>query len=190
MKIKLAFVLLLSSVLFIACGSKDDNKNSQEQIIVSTTEEIPSIIDTNFILKTNDGKTITIIKEQNIWNISGQDGKVILLDFFATWCPPCKAEIPHLNNIRETYKDQFEIIGLLLEENKSKDEVKAFIDQYKIKYPVANNQDVQKFAKTIDNIKSIPTMFLLNSNGKIVQKYVGMVPEEMLASDIKRALKE
>ncbi|MBT7274559.1 MAG: TlpA family protein disulfide reductase, partial [Campylobacteraceae bacterium] len=109
---------------------------------------------------------------------------------FATWCPPCKAEIPHLNNLYTKYKDQFEIVGILLENNKPNSEVQDFINEYSIKYTITNDQKNQNLASIIGNVKSIPTMFLINLDGKIIQKYVGIVPEEMLASDIKRALKK
>ncbi len=185
-------VVISALVLFTGCDSKDSNKSNDTttQDMVTKKDSMIINIDTSFIVKPTNGNNITIKREENIWNISKQDGKVILLDFFATWCPPCKGEIPHLNNLRSKYKDQFEIIGLLLEEDKTSEEIKSFIDEFNIKYPIANNQDVQKLAKVIDNIKSIPTMFLINTDGKIIQKYVGIVPEEMLASDIKRALKK
>jgi len=118
----------------------------------------------------------------------GYEDKIILLDFFATWCPPCKAEIPHLTNIQKKYKDNFEIIGILLEQNKSNDELNNFIKQHSINYTVVNDVNGQKIANTIGNVRSIPTMFLINQKGNIIQHYLGIVPEEMLESDIKKAL--
>lgn len=190
MNLKFSLVALVFALVFSACDSKESN---------TTDEKVPEVINktikqdtknTSFKLKTTNNETIKIIKDNETWSVEGYNEKIILLDFFATWCPPCKAEIPHLNNLYTKYKDQFEIVGILLENNKPNSEVQDFINEYNIKYTIANDQKNQNLASIIGNVKSIPTIFLINLDGKIIQKYVGIVPEEMLASDIKRALKK
>ena len=172
--------ILLSIILifaFAGCVKKDINQNSPEIVMHKT-----------FNVQTSYGKTLTIHQYDDRWVVEGINNKVILLDFFATWCPPCKAEIPHLTNIQKKYKDNFEIIGILLEQNKSNDELNNFIKQHSINYTVVNDVNGQKIANTIGNVRSIPTMFLINQKGNIIQHYLGIVPEEMLESDIKKAL--
>ncbi len=114
------------------------------------------------------------------------------LIFFATWCPPCKAEIPHLNNLKEKYKDSFEVVAVSLGERSggltSKEKMETFINDFKINYIVSNSEINFDVADAMGGIRSIPTMFLFDPSGKIVQKYVGLVPEEMMETDIKRAL--
>jgi thiol-disulfide isomerase/thioredoxin len=182
MKLKINILLFIFVVLFTGCNNKDDNSKD--------TKDTKQKIENNFLLKTVNKKIINIKKDGEKWYINGGNKKIILLDFFATWCPPCKAEIPHLNNLQVKYKDNFEVIGILLEEGKSNSEIQQFIKEYKIKYTITNDENNQKLASIIGNVKTIPTMFLINTNGKIIQKYVGIVPEEMLASDIKRALEK
>lgn len=60
--------------------------------------------------------------------------------FFTTWCTPCIAEIPHLNKLQEKYNNDFNIVGVLLED-KSNDEIQKFIEQHKISYKVANGEN-------------------------------------------------
>src|SRR5262245_6026154 len=62
-------------------------------------------------------------------------GKVMLVNFWATWCPPCRAEIPDLVALQEKYRDQLQIIGVLQDESSTED-VKRFVAEYKINYPV------------------------------------------------------
>lgn len=178
---KFKFVTLftiLSLIFFIGCDSKDNASQAKSQ-----KEELPK-----FTLKTHDDKPLNIEATKEGIIFKGYEGKVILLDFFATWCPPCKAEIPHLNNLRERYAGKFEIISVLLEENKTKEEVQNFISEFDIKYPVTNSPENFVLAQAVGGVKSIPTMFLFGPSGEIVEKYIGMVPEEMLASDIDNAL--
>ncbi|QKF82432.1 TlpA family protein disulfide reductase [Halarcobacter ebronensis] len=158
-----------------------------------------------------DSKKETVVKEQTKFQISSQlapqltlekndigidfkelKGKVILLNFFATWCPPCKAEIPHLIRLKDKYKDNFEIVALNMgEENGTlspQEKVNAFINDYMINYHVSNSKENFKISDIMGNVRVIPTMFLFDTTGKIVQKYVGIVPEEMMETDIKKAL--
>jgi thiol-disulfide isomerase/thioredoxin len=190
LNLKFSLVSFAFLVLFTGCDSKENNTIETIPEVTKITQTIQKQTNKVFELKTTDNKIINISKDKEIWTVEGYHDKIILLDFFATWCPPCKAEIPHLNNIYKQYKDQFEIIGILLEDGKPNSEVQSFIDEYKIKYTITNDAKNQQLASVIGNVRSIPTMFLINLNGKIIQKYVGIVPEEMLASDIKRALKK
>lgn len=174
---KLAFFTILSLILFTGCDSKTSEENqTQEQ---SNT----------FKLTTNDAKTINIEAIENGMIFKEYAGKAVLLNFFATWCPPCRAEIPHLNNLREKYGKDFEIIAVLLEEGKSTLDIQEFIDEYSIQYPITNSNENFAIAQAVGGVRSIPTMFMYNKEGKLIEKYVGVVPEEMMETDIKRAIK-
>jgi thiol-disulfide isomerase/thioredoxin len=180
MKFKvLAFFAICAILLFQGCESKDNT--SQKKVIKK--EKL-----TVFKLKTNDGKEIKAIKSKNGMIFRGYEDKAVLVNFFATWCHPCKAEIPHLNNLRKKYDGKFEIIAILLEENKDKQILNAFMTTYNIKYPVTNSQENFKFAEYMDSVKTIPTMFMYAKGGELIEKYVGIVPQEMLESDIKKGL--
>ena len=182
----LAFFTILVSLLFLGCDSKESVAKTNEQI--TKIEEPKKEKFTNFKLKTNDGQTIEAVPTENGMVFKGYEDKAILLNFWATWCRPCKAEIPHLNNLREKYKGQFEIIAVLLEENKDEQILNAFMLTYKMKFPVTNGYENFVLAEAVGGVKSIPTMFMFAKDGKLIQKFVGIVPEEMLESDIKKGL--
>lgn len=174
------FVILSIIFLLTGCDSKDPEaiKNAIAK------EQEPTVIE----LKTNNDQLINATISKNKIIFSGQENKVVLLNFFATWCPPCKAEIPHLNRLKERYKEQFEVIGVLVEKSKTKEEVNAFIEEYEIQFPVTNHTTNFTLADAVGGVKSIPTMLLFDKNGTLIRKYIGIVPEEMLEIDIKKGL--
>ncbi len=116
-----------------------------------------------------------------------QKGKVVILDFWATWCPPCRMEIPGFIDIKKKYPDSLvEIIGIALERNPNK--VKKFMKKLGINYPIAmgTREIVSKFG----NIQAIPTTFVIDPEGNICQRYVGYTPKDKFINDIERLLKE
>ena len=182
-------------IVFSGC----DKKSTSDEAFVSIEknseiEKKKSIkkVQSEFKLKTFDGKdiTLTLNKEGKILSIKEKEyqNKVILLDFFATWCPPCKAEIPHLVNLRDKYKGKFEVIGILLEDGKDKNEVKDFNHTFKIKYPITVDADNRNVAGIFGGVRSIPFMVMYNPEGKYVTHYTGAVPEEMIDVNIQEAL--
>ncbi|WP_044418267.1 TlpA family protein disulfide reductase [Halarcobacter anaerophilus] len=178
---KIAFFIISVILLITGCDSKNDEKKE-------TIEKKQ----TKFVISSQITPTITLEKIDNGIDFKEFKGKVVLLNFFATWCPPCRAEIPHLNNLQKKYKDSFEVIALNMGEQTGgqtpKEKIDEFIHEHSISYNVSNEETNFKISDMIGNIKVIPTMFLYDTKGKLVQKYVGIVPEEMMETDIKRAL--
>lgn len=201
MKFKLfSFFILLTLIFFSGCDKKEkiDSKDiavQKEEKTETTKIDENKKLEYTFDLKKTDNQILTVVANENNWNFKGYENKVILLDFFATWCPPCKAEIPHLNSIREKYKDNFEIIGIEVGERDGTitdhDKLMSFMDEYQIKYPIVNGESNRNIFSAVSNLNrsgSIPFMILFTPKGEYVTHYVGMVPEEMLESDIKLAL--
>ncbi len=113
-------------------------------------------------------------------------GKVLIVDFWATWCPPCKMEIPGYIRLYNKYRDKgFEIIGITLQSGTAKD-VKEFVEKNGINYPIVmgNNAIVEAFG----GITGFPTTFILDRKGRIIRKYVGFRPESVFEEDIKPLL--
>jgi thiol-disulfide isomerase/thioredoxin len=191
MKIKsLAFLAFLIITIFTGCEEK--NNIDQSMVVSQNQQETQS---EKFNLVTSSGKILEITATANGWKFQGLDGKVILLDFFGTWCPPCKAEIPHLNNVRKKMEGKFEIIGIDIGSRDGRvtpqDKLLAFIKEFNIKYPVTTSGDNGKLFSAVSGLNrggSIPFMILFDTKGQYVTHYVGMVPEEMLQSDINKAL--
>jgi thiol-disulfide isomerase/thioredoxin len=185
MKLK---IFALSLVAIFALGGCDKKEESSTQ---SSTQEVKKEQKTVFKLDTIDNKKVTLKVLDNAISIQEPEykDKVILVNFFATWCPPCRAEIPHLINLRNKYKDKFEVVAVMLDDGLALEEKKEFVNKFKINYTVTINQNENhSLANTIGNVRSIPYMMLFAPNGKFVVDYKGAMPEEMIDSDIQKAL--
>lgn len=113
-------------------------------------------------------------------------GKVVILDFWATWCPPCRAEIPSFINLQKKYEKQgLVIIGISSDEESSV--VKRFMAANKINYPVVMADS--KVSEAFGGVEAIPTTFVINPQGQIVSKHVGLTPESTFEKEIKPLLK-
>jgi len=109
-------------------------------------------------------------------------GKVLLITFFATWCPPCRQEIPTLNGLQKDLGPRgFSVIGLSVDEKGPKVVVKM-IEKDKVNYPVLMAKG--RTAKDFGGVTGIPTSFLVDREGKIVRRYPGYVPRKVLEKDI------
>ena len=99
-------------------------------------------------------------------------GKVVLVNFWATWCGPCRAEVPDLVALQEKYKDQVIVIGISEDEGPVEG-VRKFATQYKVNYPIA--MTTPELQKLFPGIAALPTTFMLDKDGKVAQKHVGML---------------
>lgn len=131
----------------------------------------------DFQLKTLDGQVL---------QLSSLKGKVVLLDFWATWCPPCRAEIPHFNALYAAYKERgLEIVGVSLDEG-GDGPVRAFVQQNGMAYAVGMGDS--RLTQAYGGIQGIPTTFLIDREGKIARKYVGYQDKEVFEKEIRRLL--
>lgn len=116
-------------------------------------------------------------------------GNVVLVDVWATWCGPCRMEIPGFINLYKKYKDKgFEIIGISVDED-GKKAVIPFAKEYKINYPLVV-EDMDNVEKVFGPIRGIPTTFLIDRDGVIKNKYIGVRPESEFEKDIKKLLEK
>jgi thiol-disulfide isomerase/thioredoxin len=114
-------------------------------------------------------------------------GKVVIVDFWDTWCGPCRKEIPHFVELYHEYNDDgLEIVGVAFARN-GLEAVKKFGDEYKINYTNGIMND--EAAKIFGRPPSIPTTFIINQNGEIHEKIVGFRPKEYFEGKIKELLK-
>ena len=116
-------------------------------------------------------------------------GYVLVLDFFATWCQPCRQSIPHLVEMNRKYgKQGLQILGLSVDEDGER-VVKTFTDEFRVNYPLAMAGD----SLTVDfGVRSVPVMYLVDKKGKIAEVYRGYSNEmaRSMEQSIKRLLAE
>ena len=99
-------------------------------------------------------------------------GKVLIVNFWATWCPPCRAEIPDLIALQDKYRDQLQIIGVSQDEA-GVDVVRKFAAEQHMNYPVV--MSTPEIEKIFTGIYALPTSFIIDRESHIVQKHVGML---------------
>ncbi|MDI7260667.1 MAG: TlpA disulfide reductase family protein [Thermodesulfobacteriota bacterium] len=114
--------------------------------------------------------TLKTLEDQEI-SLSGLRGKVVLLDFWATWCGPCRESIPHLIQLYRSYQEEgFELIGMSLDKKEEADKVRHFVRSMDIPYPIIlAPEDVSKNY----GITGLPTTILIDKEGRIRDKIVG-----------------
>lgn len=130
----------------------------------------------DFNLTGLDGKPVTL---------AGYKDKAILLNFWATWCGPCRAEIPDLVELQNKYRDHLQIIGLVVDDD-DRDAIKKFVAEFAINYPVAlatNDLRLQ-----YGGIPALPTSFVLDATGRIVQKHEGLRDPLLYETEIRALL--
>ena len=141
---------------------------SQEQInkIKEVTNDINKA--SNFSLKS--------VIEDSTYTLSNMNDKVILINFWATWCGPCRMEIPDFNELYKKYSDKgLEILGISISD--TKDQLINFLKAYTIDYPVlyGNQIDMQKIIIDYGGVYSIPMSFLIGKNNEIKRVYPGAI---------------
>jgi thiol-disulfide isomerase/thioredoxin len=110
------------------------------------------------------------------------EGKVVILDFWATWCPPCKAEIPGFIELQKQYGEKgLVVVGVSLDE-RGPAVVKSFINQFGMNYPVVMGD--AKIVQAFGGIQAIPTTFIIDRRGEIVARHVGFAPKETFEKQI------
>ena len=115
-------------------------------------------------------------------------GKVVVLDFYATWCEPCRAETPHLVNLQKQYGDKgLQVIGLNVGGDDDRAQVPAFAKEFGIEYPLAYPDDDLVDQLLSDN-QNIPQSFVYDRNGKLIKRFIGF--ESSGAAQIERVVQQ
>ncbi len=173
---------LVVSVIVFGCG-KNENKAAKTAVEQPGVQPVAERQQRNytkapdFTLKDLNGKNVSL---------SDYAGKLVFVNFWATWCPPCRAEIPGFIRMYDKYKDQgLEIIGISTDRN-GIDVVKRFVDANKVNYPIVmyNVEVIQKYG----GITGIPTTFVVNRKGEVVNKFVGFPGEPAFENEIQKWL--
>ncbi len=165
--------LVTSLLLFTAPASsfaQQDQDNEPVIRFVRNPDPAP-----DFKLTSLDGKPITLAALQ---------GKVVLLNFWATWCGPCRAEIPDLVALQERYKGHLQIIGLNVDDEEA--DIQQYVQETGINYPVAMTSNDVRIQ--FGGIPALPTSFVLDTEGRVVQKHVGLWNPAVYETEIRALL--
>ena len=170
---KSLIMLILLTTWTSGCGVRTEKEEIEEGVI--TREEWGNAPD--FTITDLEGNSLTL---------SDFKGKVIILNFWATWCPPCRMEIPDFIELYENYKDEgLLIIGISLDGGDSR-KVKQFSEKLKINYPIGLG-DVN-VTRDYGGIRAIPTTFIIDREGNIREKYVGYQRKAIFEEAVKKLL--
>ena len=124
-----------------------------------------------FTVKGLDGRTL---------RLSDFKGKPVVLDFWATWCVPCRATLPHLSELQERHRDQgLVVLGLSVDDDNPQ-EVRRFADRLQARFRIALADD--RVLNLYGPIRSIPTTFFINRRGEVVRRVVGYIDGETIES--------
>lgn len=113
-------------------------------------------------------------------------GKVVLLNFWATWCVPCEAEIPHLQKLHETYKDRgFTVLGVAMDGPETIAHVASFVQRYQLQYPVLLDEET-KVVGIYNPKRTAPLSLLIDRSGRVARQRQGFSPgdERLLEADV------
>jgi cytochrome c biogenesis protein CcmG/thiol:disulfide interchange protein DsbE len=132
----------------------------------------------DFVLKDIKGKDVIL---------SAHKGKVILLDFWATWCAPCRIEIPNFVELYKKYQSQgLVVLGVSVDDPVSR--LKPFAQQLKMNYPVLVGLDRDDVKNAFGPPPGYPTSFIIGRDGKICAQHTGFVPKDEIEREIKALL--
>ena len=128
----------------------------------------------DFTMKDVDGNDVSL---------STYKGKVVLRNFWATWCGPCKAEIPGFVRLQEKYRDRgLVIVGYSVDDTAAK--AKAYAAEYKMNYPILLGEGREEVQDAYGPIWGIPASFIISKDGKVCRKHMGIAPEAVFEKEV------
>lgn len=174
-KYLISLFITLFSLISIACEQKpnDENKTINDLVLAADGKKAPA-----FTLLDTKGNKVSL---------SDYKGKIVIIDFWATWCGPCRRGVPDLVKIQSDYKGKVVIIGISLDQD-TKSDVVPFMEAFEINYPIVFG--TQKVTVDYGGVSAIPTSFVVDQEGNIVDKHVGLVPKTTYTKVIDKLLKK
>jgi thiol-disulfide isomerase/thioredoxin len=171
-------MMLLVLVLGAAARAQEQNQTQgpeqRGEVVIKFIREPDAAPE--FAVKGIDGSTV---------NLSGARGKVVLLNFWATWCGPCRMEVPDLVELQKKYQDRLQVIGLVIDDA-DEEAVRRFAKRYSINYPVAMATDEMRIQ--FGGVPALPTSFIINAQGRVVQKHIGLRDPELYEMEVRALL--
>ncbi len=172
-------VVIFTVTLMLVVGRRAaQNRNATGQLIAGRNPQ--GTVAPDFELKSTDGKTV---------RLSDYRGKAVLLNFWATWCPPCKIEMPWFVDLQKQYGDQgLQVIGVSMDDDADKNagKIADFAKQMNLNYVVLLGND--RVGDAYGGIEGLPTSFFIGRDGKIISYVPGLVSHSEIEENVKKAL--
>ena len=144
----------------------------------------PSVTQPATALRPAPDFSLTDLSGRNL-RLSDYRGKVVVLDFWATWCDPCKQEIPHFIEMQSKYASQgLQVLGVSMDDDEPP--VRQFQQQFRMNYPVALGSP--ELADQYGGILGLPITFVIDRNGRIAARHVGATDASVVEAEIRRLL--
>ena len=182
--------LLIAGIVFVAAAGvwlgaralrHDDEATAAEEMIGASAAVPAAPLTIRFFRDPKPAASFTVrtIDNHEI-SLGALRGKVTIVNFWATWCPPCRAEIPDLIALQEKYRDHLQIVGISEDEG-GPEVVRKYIAEHHINYPVAMMSP--EFEKLFPGVSALPTSYIIDRDGRVVQKHVGMLSAAMTEAE-------
>ena len=178
-------VVVVAGLLFVGCSSPSEN---QPTAVVGGGDEPATVFEVP-----SDGVTLRFVDapasvgsltmqtiDGELLEMSDLRGKVVLVNFWATWCGPCREEIPYLASLTERYPEHLVVIGVS-EDAGGVDMVEAFADQYGVNYPIV--MSTPEIKRVFPGVFALPTSFVVDPDGQMVQTHVGLISPVILEQE-------
>ena len=158
-----------------------DQSNQSVQQDVSSDAGLPNLRGKKapgFSLKTLDGRKVSL---------ADYKGKAVLVNFWATWCAPCKLEMPWFVDLHKQYAPQgFEILGVSEDDTRDRPQIGKFAEKIGVNYPILVGDDAS--SKAYGGVEFLPTSYYVGRNGRIVEETAGLASRDEIEANIKKAL--
>jgi thiol-disulfide isomerase/thioredoxin len=177
------FVLILGVFVFVVAGCEnsdiDKTRNAHSEPVDTILHKQPE----QHLGQAPDFEKISLKKE--VLKLSDYKGKIVVLNFWATWCGPCRREIPLLIKLQDEYSDRLVVIGVALDEE-GFEVVGPYAEEMQINYPVV--WDDYSYGKELGGIYMVPTTFIINQKGAITARKIGELSGEDIRPRIEHLL--
>ena len=169
-KVVLASLIFTSLLLFSACVKSEMATVAGATTVKPEKSRKPAPA---FTLKDSNGTSV---------KLSDYLGKVVLLNFWATWCGPCKVEIPWFIEFEQKHKDSgFAVVGISMDED-GWETVKPYIEARRVNYRILLGDDAT--AQSFGGVESLPTTFLIDRQGRVASVHIGLVSKSSYQNEI------
>jgi thiol-disulfide isomerase/thioredoxin len=192
--ISLLFILALFFSLS-GCGKKSSNEeNTTMPVTEKRATQENNRTSRSFILTDVDERELNITIEGSRVLSRDIDQSLILINFFATWCPPCRGELPDLSQLQRKQAKNLFIIGVLVNDEQNSTQLRHFMEKYGanyyISYAEAYNELAALMIKALKLSENFPIpLSVLYKDGEFYRYYEGAMPIEMMENELKQALK-